>query len=155
MFHIRRATTDDLEMLTSLRVALFEQTGELADETHAETFREATHTYLKRALSTEKLLAWVAETEGQIVGTGGLILFEQAPIPLNLTGLEGYILNMYTLPEWRGRGVATALLQEIITYARSINLRHLWLYATEAGRPVYEKVGFAPMMDEAMDLYLQ
>lgn len=154
MFHIRTATIDDLGDLTDLRVEFFNQLGELSGEEHARIFREATSTYLSRAIPEGNFLAWVAEAGGQIVGTSGLILFEQAPIPPNLTGVEGYILNMYTLPDWRNKGIAKSLLQEIITYAKSINVQHLWLYATKAGGPVYKKIGFAAMVDDAMELYL-
>ncbi len=58
------------------------------------------------------------------------------------------ILNMYTLPEWRGQGLATALLQEIIHFAKSTSIRRLWLHATESGRPIYEKAGFLPTSAE-------
>ncbi|MBD2524509.1 GNAT family N-acetyltransferase [Nostoc sp. FACHB-133] len=34
----------------------------------------------------------------------------------NLSGLEAYILNVYTIPMWRGQGIATALLKEIICF---------------------------------------
>jgi GNAT superfamily N-acetyltransferase len=54
-------------------------------------------------------------------------------------------MNMYTVPEWRGRGVATALLREIIKFVKGTGARRIWLRATEEGRPVYEKAGFSPV----------
>lgn len=153
MFHVRAATIDDLDVLTNLRVTFLEQLGDLTDEYHREAFRGATYAYLREALPAGKFLAWVAEFEERIVGTSGLVLFEQAPTPSNLSGVEAYILNMYTLPEWRGRGIAQALLREIIAYAHSKQVPYLWLYATKAGRPVYEKLGFT-LLTDAMGLFL-
>ncbi len=57
-------------------------------------------------------------------------------------GLEAYIMNMYTLPEWRGQGVATALVQSILHYVQQTSARRIWLHTTEAGRHVYEQCGF-------------
>ena len=150
---IHQATSDDIETLTNLRVALFKDIGDITDEKHAEAFREATHRYLSEALPRGKFLAWVAEEDGQIVGTSGLIFFEQAPTPGNLVGSEGYVLNMYTVPQWRGRGIARTLLEEIIKYVKNTGTTQLWLYATDEGRPLYEKLGFVALTD-AMGLKL-
>ena len=149
---IRQATADDLAILTDLRVAFFEDLGEGTLEELAP-FREATFRYLSQALPQGKFLAWVAEEDGQIVATSGLVFFEQAPTTINLTGIEGYILNIYTLPQWRGRGIARSLMQEIIAYAQSLNVQYFWLHATRQGRPLYEKMGFAALSD-AMGLDL-
>lgn len=150
---IRRATPEDIEVLTDLRVAFFEEIGDISGEKHREAFREATYRYLNEALPQGKFLAWVAEEHEQIISTSGLIFFEQAPTPLNMAGNEGYILNMYTLPQWRGKGIARTLLEEIIRYVKEAGVPQVWLYATDAGRPVYEKFGFITLSD-AMGLKL-
>jgi hypothetical protein len=75
---IRQATPDDITTLTDLRVAFFEDIGDITDEKHAMAFREATYHYLSEALPQGKFLAWVAEEDGQIIATSGLIFFEQA-----------------------------------------------------------------------------
>ncbi len=51
-------------------------------------------------------------------------------------------MNMYTLPAWRGRGVATALMQEIINYVQNTSARRIRLQTTKDGQPVYERCGF-------------
>ena len=150
---IRQATPDDIATLTDLRVTFFEEIGDITDEKHAAAFWEATNHYLNEALPQGKFLAWVAEEDGQIVATSGLIFFEQAPTPTNLVGNEGYILNMYTLPQWRGKGIARILLEEIISYVKNTGVSQLWLYATDQGRPLYEKLGFIVLPD-AMGLKL-
>ena len=147
MLTIRRATSDDIDQLVRLRLLLFEEAGEL-EQSQVEAMREATRAYLTKSLPQETFLAWVVESDRQIVATSGLVFFERAPVPKNLSGEEGYILNMYTLPQWRGQGLATVLLQEIIRFAKGTSIRRLWLHATESGRPVYVKVGFIATSDE-------
>lgn len=57
-------------------------------------------------------------------------------------------MNMYTIPAWQQRGVASALLQEIISYVRTTPARRIWLRTTASGRRLYEKYGFILTKDE-------
>ncbi len=141
MLPIRRATIDDVDQLVQLRILLFEETGELIEK-DTSAFAEAISAFLIKSLPRKSFLAWIAESDSRIVASSGFVPFEKLPVPENLSGKEGYILNMYTLPEWRGQGLATALLQEMISYAKETDIRRLWLHATKIGRPVYEKIGF-------------
>jgi GNAT superfamily N-acetyltransferase len=54
------------------------------------------------------------------------------------------ILNVFTEPEWRRRGVAKLLLEEIIAWAREKRLDRLVLHASDEGQALYEGLGFKP-----------
>ncbi|HUY78099.1 MAG TPA: GNAT family N-acetyltransferase, partial [Ktedonobacterales bacterium] len=116
-FTVRRATLDDLETLVTLRLML-EYEDHPANEQPPAEVKRALHTYLAEALPSEQMLIWVAEADGKIIATSGLIFFQKPPTEYNLSGREAYILNMYTLSEWRGQGIATALVQTILAYVR-------------------------------------
>ena len=51
-------------------------------------------------------------------------------------------MNMYVGPAHRRRGIAQALLDEVIAAAPDLGLRGLFLHTTTEGRPVYEAAGF-------------
>jgi len=54
-----------------------------------------------------------------------------------------YIGWMATLPEYRGRGCAEALLRRMDEFMRRrYGVKETVLHATEMGRPVYERMGF-------------
>ena len=54
-----------------------------------------------------------------------------------------YIGWMATLPEYRGRGYAEALLRHMDAFMRQrYGVKETVLHATEMGRPVYERMGF-------------
>ncbi len=55
---------------------------------------------------------------------------------------RGYVLNVFVEPEYRGRGLARALMELCVTEARSRGIRVVALHASDAGRPLYEKLGF-------------
>jgi GNAT superfamily N-acetyltransferase len=51
---------------------------------------------------------------------------------------------VYTEPAWRRRGVADALMRQVIRWAEAERLDRLVLHASEAGRALYQRLGFAP-----------
>jgi GNAT superfamily N-acetyltransferase len=60
---------------------------------------------------------------------------------------------MYTAPAWRGQGVATELLKEIIAFVKGTSARRIYLHATIDGERIYEKAGFVAKTSE-MELML-
>lgn len=145
-FTTRRATLEDIEALVQLRLQLFREAGEFRENTSLREVAETAHTYFQESLPTERFLAWVAEANQQIIGTSGLIFFEKPPTVTRHR--EAYIMNMYTVPEWQRKGVASALLQEIINYVRTTAASRIWLRTTEPGRRLYGKCGFISTKDE-------
>ena len=52
------------------------------------------------------------------------------------------VYNVVTKDGFRGRGLATALVKHLLAGAEGMGLERVMLNATEAGRPIYEKLGF-------------
>jgi GNAT superfamily N-acetyltransferase len=142
-FTIRRATTDDLEELVELRLEMQREivAGEI--EVDWTALQEAYRRYLAETLPTEQFLVFVAEAEGQIIATSGLSFVSRPPSGTSYLQSEGYVTNMYTVKARRGRGVATALLNTTMEHAKHQGARLVYLHTSDAGRPVYEKLGFA------------
>ncbi|MGH7561050.1 MAG: GNAT family N-acetyltransferase [Gemmatimonadales bacterium] len=57
-------------------------------------------------------------------------------------GRQALVLNVYTEPPWRRRGIARALMQRIIEWARAEQVDGLVLHAAPDGRVLYEELGF-------------
>lgn len=150
---IRQAVEPDIEELVRLRVEFLAEVNRNRDVALLAELYAGNRTYLREKLPAGEFLGWVAEVDGQIVGTSGLVLFRRPPSVNSLTGWEGLIINMYTLPDWRGRGIARRLLETLMEYARTTPMQRLWLHATESGRPLYAKLGFQPSGD-SMELDL-
>ena len=82
------------------------------------------------------------------VGAGGISYFKVMPTYHNKTGNKAYIMNMYTHPDYRRRGIASAVLDLLVKEALTRGVEHISLEATSMGRPLYTKFGFVPMKDE-------
>ncbi len=144
MPEIRRATVDDVEAVVRLRLAFCGEMEGIDDEAALRALAGVIRRYLEAKLASGEFIAWLAAEDGVNVSIGGLVFYERPPTARNPAGLDAYVGNMYTVPGWRRKGLATALLREIIAYVKGTQLRRLRLHASEAGRPVYAKVGFEP-----------
>ncbi len=76
------------------------------------------------------------------VATGGVLFFTYPPSHVNKSGRIAYITNMFTAPEYRRQGIATAILAMLEDEARARGVSQAKLGATRWGRSVYEKAGY-------------
>lgn len=134
---IRRATESDIGGIVGLRLAfesITRDSGALAAGTPGETARRAELVaLLGRDMRRGKLLCWLAEEGGCAVA--------QAALRLRV-GRDGEILNVYTEPAYRGRGIGTALVATAVAEARALGVRRLSLQPTEDSRGLYKRAGF-------------
>jgi len=64
--------------------------------------------------------------------------------PYDLECRRATILNVYTTPEYRRRGIAGKLIQTMIAWCKQQGLARVTLHASEAGRHLYQSLGFEP-----------
>lgn len=64
---------------------------------------------------------------------------------------EGRVGRMAVLPQWRGRGVGSALLAASLSEARGRGQRRVELSAQSRAVPFYERHGFSAIGDEYLD----
>lgn len=139
---LRKAITADLEALVRLRLEFLRETRKVEDQAIFSAVEEECRRYFLEKIADETYHSWIVEAEGEIVSCGGFIFIEKPPSPRHLSGKEALILNMYTVPAWRKHGLATRILQDMLAYIKTTTAHRVWLYATQDGQPVYEKLGF-------------
>ena len=149
---VRPAGEADVERLVALRRALFREMG-YRDEALLDQMAEASGRYFAIALPAGEFRAWVADAGGEMLACGGVVIHSAPPTTRNLKGQEGYIMNMYTLPVWRHRGIGTAILQAILEHLRGRGIPLVSLHASRDGSRLYARHGFEPTNE--MRLYLK
>lgn len=148
----RKAAVEDIPELCRLRKQqLIDEGAEPDINIDDELVR-----YFSAKMGDDSLVEWLLTEDGSIIATAAIVFIEFPPSYTNRTGIMGYVANMYTSPDYRGRGIATSLLEKLVWEAKSRGVQKVCLIASKYGRPVYRRFGFSET-DEwmEMDLSLQ
>ncbi|MCI4362207.1 MAG: GNAT family N-acetyltransferase [Thermoplasmata archaeon] len=149
---LRRATLDDLDLLVDHRVAMFREMGGRSRAALARHGPEYLAWLVPRLVSAE-LVAFVAEdSKGAPTGSGAVWFQPSHPRPGSPAVRAPYIFSMYTLPAARGRGVATAIVNEVAALSRRLGYGRVSLHASAMGRGVYERMRFLPTTEMQLPL---
>ena len=149
---LRAATLDDLEMLLDHRVRMFREIGQTATGELANVER-VSREYFRRAIPGGGFHGVLAEWEGAgVVGGGGVVVAEWPGSARRTMPRRPFILNVYVEPAFRRRGIARAIMEELIGWCRAQGFDSICLHATEQGRPLYRQLGFVPTNEMRLDL---
>ena len=145
---VRRAGLDDIATVVDLRLALFRDLDSQTANSALAPAQLAIRDFLQRKMPTDSYIAWLAELDGKVVASTSMVVLEKMPSSHNLTGLEAYLMSVYTLPAYRRLGAAAALVRTALSYARERRISRVSLHASDQGRPLYERLGFAHIPHE-------
>ena len=134
----RLATLEDLELIIALRLQLLKDEGQEA----SSTIEDQLKLFFENQFTSNQFVQWFVEQGNEVMATGAIQFIAFPPSYFNPTGIRGYIANMYTHPEHRKKGIAKKLLQQLEAEAKARNVQHLFLIASEMGKPLYKKNGF-------------
>ncbi len=130
--HVRPTRPEDLDELLDAYETVAAERVHIAGEAPVDRPRRR-EAWLDTLDPSTPGTSFVAEADGRLVGQ------------LGLHGTGRLDLGMFVLPEWRGKGVGTALMEAALEYARArgaykISLE-VWPHNT-AAITLYEKFGF-------------
>jgi GNAT superfamily N-acetyltransferase len=144
---LRRATPDDAPLITAQRHQMFAD-NELATAAAYAEMDRAFEPWVRQRLTDGRYVGLFFEessttpTSPTILATCGIFFADFPPHYLDPNPLRAYLLNFYTAPQARGRGLATQLLQRAVNLCREKNIQVITLHASKFGKPIYEKFGF-------------
>jgi GNAT superfamily N-acetyltransferase len=147
-FTIRRATVTDAAVIADHRVRMFRDMGQVPTEALGAALLSESSAALAASLQDGSYVGWLAihGREQVIAGAGAHVKVQlprvsqdgarlvTAPVPL--------VVNVYTEPAWRGRGIARALMEALMAWATAEECDRVLLHASEAGRHLYQSLGF-------------
>ena len=145
------ATKEDIDELVKLRIAyMVEDFGGVSDY-EKECMEKQLPDYFNRKLGDE-LISFIAKDGNRIVSVAYLHIIEMPANSILLNGLYGEVLSVYTEPEYRGKGLCTKLMQNLIDYGKKRGLGRVDLSATKEGYPIYVKIGFVEKEQRYIDM---
>ena len=144
----RRAGSHDRELLTRLRLEVLRAANGLEEDVDLSRTELESRRYYETCFPEDSHAAWLVFDGEEVVGTGAVSFYQVMPTYHNPSGKKAYIMNMYTRPDYRRRGIAHRVLELLTAEAEMRQIDAVTLEATAAGRPLYEAFGFTAMRDE-------
>jgi GNAT superfamily N-acetyltransferase/heme-degrading monooxygenase HmoA len=148
---VRLAGAADAPVIAGHRASMFRDMGQVTPDAYDAVSRVA-EARLREWLERGEYVGWLAMApdDDAVIGGAGAQRRQALPHPVRLEdgsvsvaeGRHAIVLNVYTEPAWRRRGVAEALMRHVIRWAGEERLDRLVLHASDEGRPLYQRLGF-------------
>lgn len=138
---IREATLDDIPEIVRQRRRMYEDMR-YTDVASLERSATLNSAYLQKAIAEGSFRSWLACSGRRAVAGGAVLVVPWPAHPYDLECRRATILNVYTEPEYRRRGIARRLMETMIAWCRQEGLARVNLHASEHGRRLYESLGF-------------
>ena len=147
-YFFKKASLDDIELLVRTRTEILRTVNGLDDSADMTEVERESRAYYERALQDGSHTACLVFDGSVFIGAGGISYYTVMPTCHDPTGKKAYIMNMYTKPEYRRKGIATKTLDLLVQDAIERGITFITLEATEMGRALYENYGFVQMTSE-------
>ena len=148
------ANSNDISELIRLRIAYITYDYGSISEDDKHAMEEQLPGYFERKLG-KGFIAFVARDGDRLVATAYLLIIEKPANPSMQNGLVGEVLSVFTEKEYRGQGISTHLMNDVVNYAKENKLCYIDLKATEDGYSLYKNIGFEERNQKYKDMRLK
>ncbi len=141
--NIRLANTNDIDQLIRMRWDFTNEYREskIEEDGYASFYVECKQ-FIEAALGGNKWFVWVVEQKGLIVSHIYIELIDKVPRPGRITHPFAYMTNVYTLPEYRGQGIGSKLLDQIKAWSIKNEYEFIIVWPSEWSIDFYERNGY-------------
>ncbi len=108
--------------------------------------------FIQEARDKHALVGFVAEQDGEIVGSAVAQLFQGLYPQVFHTRKYGYIWGVYVAADARKQGIAANLTRACNDYLKEIGCTKVVLHAAPMGKRIYENLGFTPSNEMILEL---
>ncbi len=122
---------------------IWEKKGLKFDGSVAIQMEQAYSYKLRAELPAGSCKSWLIEKGDRVVASGAITIVNLVPTPGDLSPRVAYLHSMYTEAGQRGKDLASHIVKTALEYCRTKGIKRVFLNASDAGRPVYEKIGFS------------
>jgi GNAT superfamily N-acetyltransferase len=136
-----RAAAPDIDMIVNMRGLFAEELVGKQEPDLEHTLQQSLKAYFAEELNKTCFCSY-AKADEQVVSIAVMVLRKQPGSIKNPSGKWGYLMNVFTLPAYRRKGISSLVMRDIMDWAADLGIGALELHATAAGAPVYEQLGF-------------
>ena len=136
---LRRAGAQDVDLLVELRKTVLIAANQLPADADLSHLDAACAAYFA---DEDRQTTFLALDGDRVVGVGSADYHTEMPTCANPTGRCAFLMNIYTDPAYRRRGIAARIVNALVEDAKARGAGSVLLEATEMGAPLYRKLGF-------------
>lgn len=145
MVQIIKAEADQFTLAMSSRLDTLRAVNHMAQEDgFSDELMRCTAEYLRTGEQTT-----VLAIDGEVIGCATICYTRVMPTPHHPSGKRAHVMNVHVREDYQRQGIARQMLERLIAEAKERGVTEITLDATDEGRPLYEKCGFAAS-DECM-----
>src|SRR5690349_5850186 len=135
---IRLATAEDIPIILRQRRLMFEEISD-HDPAKLDAMTASYKEWLGELLASGKYVGWFVVNDAEEVVAGvGMWVQQLMPNPYEASGYRGHVVNVFTEPEYRHRGLARQLMVTLLDWAKAHGITSMTLNASVYGRSLYE-----------------
>jgi GNAT superfamily N-acetyltransferase len=150
---IEEGSEQSVKLALTLRKLLFEEMG-VEKTSLLDNVEKVLEEYYLQEYKSDRIKHFIAYNEENTpIAIAGAILKTDFPYFTFKPGVYGWIIDVYTLPEYRGNKLATRLLELTNKWLIGKGIYEVKLIASgEDAKRLYEKIGFKPTWEMNMNL---
>ena len=139
MQSITCTTNAPLEELMRIRLEMLREVNGMTDK---DEFDPLLISESRNYFLNGEQITVLAKRGSRTVGCASLSFIRVMPTFRHPTGKRAHLMNVYTVPEFRRKGIAKRMIEFLIAKAKERGATEISLDSTEAGRPFYLTLGF-------------
>lgn len=137
-----KATQADIQGLVDNRILFALELSGGQNEEAIQSLRNQMTNYFSNATMDNSCISFIAKCDDIVAGIGSVHIREMPGNFKNPSGKWGYIMNMYTVPEFRRKGICKSILNLLVQEGKKMGVTAFELHATKDGEMVYIQEGF-------------
>lgn len=146
---VKKASLAELDTLMEWRMQVLAEVFPTGEQEDRSDIRRNNEAYYRQHLAdgTHTACFAIEDETSRIVGCGGICYQSEMPSPDNPSGTNGYLMNIYALPELRGEGIGRKIVEHLIDDAKKRGTGKIYLESSGIAKQLYHEIGFTDLFN--------
>lgn len=151
---IRLAEETDIDQLIQMRwdFTFEDKEYQVTDGVKLEFFKSECRDFLASAVNSDLWFIWVAEVEEKIVAHIYIEIIQKVPRPGRITNPFAFMTNVYTIKDFRNKGIGSKLITVINQWAKGRKYEFIIVWPSDDSIDYYKRNGYVHC-DEPMEFF--
>lgn len=141
---IRLAEAKDIDQLIRMRwdFTFEDKEYQATEKVNFESFKSECRDFLASAVNSDLWSIWVAEVEEKIVAHIYIEIIQKVPRPGRITNPFAFMTNVYTIKDFRNKGIGSKLISAINQWAKEKKYEFIIVWPSEDSIDYYKRNGY-------------